>query len=64
MSKYLVLCDAIEVMKTFSEKEAQGCYANAVKSQKYSSVVLRIEEKTHGYAVKSWSKEYGESFMV
>lgn len=65
MSKFLVWCfnntkDARTENKTFSEKAAQRMYCNAIKSGNYSSVVLRREERTHGYAIRSWSEDEGE----
>ena len=57
MSMYLIWCfnDTKTEHKTPSDKEAEKIYAKAVKSGLYSSVVLRKEEKTHGYAIKFWS---------
>lgn len=65
MSKYLVWCfnDIKTENKYSTEKEANEAYENAIKSRHYSSAILRKEEKTHGYAIKSWSKENGEWFL-
>lgn len=62
MSKYLIWCfnDTREEKSTSSEKEAQRFYEKAINSGLYSSVVLRKEERDHGYAIKSWSKNDDE----
>ena len=63
MSKYLVWCFSGDIRKekrSDSKREAEKVYTNAVKSGQYDSVTLRKEEKTHGHAIKSWSKENGE----
>jgi len=65
MSKFLIWCfnDTHTIRteeKTTSEKKAHRIYAKAVKSGLYSSVTLRKESRTHGYAIKSWSKDDGE----
>ena len=63
--KYLVMCTN-HAMETRTEQEtlsaswAQRFYADAIKSGLYSTVVLRKEERLHGYAIKFWSKENGE----
>ena len=63
--KYLILCidnteEHLTEKKTSSASWAQRHYAKAIKSGLFSSVTLRREERTHGYAIKSWSKENGE----
>ena len=62
MSKYFVLCDVANRFDAVSERGAKRIYTNAVRSGKYSSVVLRVENRSHGYAIKSWSKDDGEAF--
>lgn len=64
MSKYFVLCDVVNKFDATSERGAHRIYSNAIRSGKYSSVVLRKEERSHGYAIKSWSKDGGEVLML
>jgi len=65
MSRYLIWCfnDTRIEHKTTSEKEAKKFYEKAIKRGCYSSIVLRKEEKNHGYAIKSWSKDAGEVLL-
>lgn len=68
MATYLIWCfnntkTIKHEEKTLSEKQAHKLYAKAVKSGLYSSVTMRKECQTHGYAIKSWSKDDGEGFF-
>lgn len=65
MGKYLVWCfnDTRTEHKTSSEEVAQRIYDEAIKSGRFSSVTMRKEERTHGYAIKSWSVNDGEIIL-
>lgn len=59
MAKYLIWCfnnDTRTEYKESSKRKAERIYSQAIKSNLYSSVVLRVEKNLHGYAIKSWSK--------
>lgn len=59
MCKYLIWCfnDTRVEKRASTEKEALKIFNAAVNSGIYSSVVLRKEERTYGYALKHWDKE-------
>ena len=65
MDRYIILCfdhsrDTVTEYKTFSPREANGIYKKSIGRGCYSSVTLRIEKRTHGYALRTWSVEDGE----
>ena len=57
MVKYLIWCftnDTRIEYKETSKVKAERIYTQAIKSELYSSVVLRAEKKLHGYMIKYW----------
>ena len=63
MCKYLIWCfiNDTRIEKVVStEKKALKIYNDAISSGEYSSVVLGVSKRTHGYAIKRWAKEDGE----
>lgn len=68
MERYEILCfdhsrNKVLECTTRSWREASKIYKDAIKRGCYSSVTLRIEKRTHGYALKSWSLDDGEVIL-